>query len=257
MAWEPGLPCATLWNQSCAVLSLYYHFYKDDAPFPRAADDAPVALPGLPAVSLDELPLMVRPEFAHNLWGQMLRAQLVEVRGTQAPSWVLVDTFHELEHDAFEALRARAIAVTPVGPLLDDELAVTDDHNDDCIMVAWLDAEPPRSVVYVAFGSLVDISLDETAALTEGLASTGRPFLWVVRDDLLHLPESVLAAACGDTGRIMAWCPQGRVLGHGAVGCFVTLCGWNSVTEALAAGVPVVAYPWWSDQFTNAKFLVE
>lgn len=67
VAWEPGLPCATLWNQSCAVLSLYYHFYKDDVPFPRAADDAPVALSGLPAVSLDELPLMVHPEFAHNL----------------------------------------------------------------------------------------------------------------------------------------------------------------------------------------------
>lgn len=136
----------------------------------------------------------------------MLRAQLVEVRGRQAPSWVLIDTFHELERDAFKALRARAIAVTPVSPLLDDELAVTDDHNDDCIM-AWLDAEPPRSVVYVAFGNLVDISLDETAALAEGLARTGRPFLWVVRDDLLHLTESVLAAACGDTGRIMARCP--------------------------------------------------
>ncbi|EMS47546.1 Limonoid UDP-glucosyltransferase [Triticum urartu] len=141
-----GLPCATLWNQSCAVLSLYHHFYDDDTPFPSTADDAPVALPGLPAMSLHELPLMVRPEFAHNLWGQMLRRQLV---------------------------------------------------------------------------------------------------------------EPVLAACRGDTGRIVAWCPQGRVLRHGAVGCFVTHCGWNSVTEALAAGVPVVAYPWWSDQFTNAKFLVE
>ncbi|XP_020176004.1 gallate 1-beta-glucosyltransferase 84A23-like [Aegilops tauschii subsp. strangulata] len=255
VARELGLPCATLWNQSCAVLSLYHHFYDDDAPFPGAAEDAPVALPGLPAMSLDELPLMVRPEFAHNLWGQMLRRQLVEVRGRQAPSWVLVNTFHELERDVIEALRARDVAVTPVGPLLDDdEPAVGDD--DACVM-AWLDAQPPRSVVYVAFGSLVDIGRDETAALAEGLASTGRPFIWVVRDGLVHLPESVLAACRGDTGRIVAWCPQGRVLRHGAVGCFLTHCGWNSVTESLAAGVPVIAYPWWSDQFTNAKFLVE
>ncbi|KAM3299821.1 hypothetical protein ACQJBY_041028 [Aegilops geniculata] len=255
VARELGLPCATLWNQSCAVLSLYHHFYNDDAPFPSTADDAPVALPGLPAMSLDELPLMVRPEFAHNLWGQMLRRQLVEVCGRQAPSWVLVNTFHELERDAIDALRARDVAVTPVGPLLDDdEPAVA--YDDGCVM-SWLDAQPPRSVVYVAFGSLVDIGRDETAALAEGLASTGRPFLWVVRDDLLHLPESILAACRANTGKIVAWCPQGRVLGHGAVGCFVTHCGWNSVTEALAAGVPVVAYPWWSDQFTNAKFLVE
>ncbi|XP_037442738.1 cinnamate beta-D-glucosyltransferase-like [Triticum dicoccoides] len=244
VARELGVPCATLWNQSCAVLSLYYHFYNNDAP---------VLLPGLPAMSVDELPTLVRPEFAHNLWGQMLRAQLVQVR-EKAPSWVLVNTFHELECTAIDALRARAVPVAPVGPLLDDEPAVAGD--DGCVM-AWLDAQPPRSVVYVAFGSIVDIGRDETAALAEGLASTGRPFLWVVRDDLLHLPQPVFAACRGDTSRIVAWCPQGRVLRHGAVGCFVTHCGWNSVTEALAAGVPVVAYPWWSDQFTNAKFLVE
>jgi gallate 1-beta-glucosyltransferase len=47
------------------------------------------------------------------------------------------------------------------------------------------------------------------------------------------------------------------VLSHRAVGCFVTHCGWNSTTEALAAGVPVVAYPAWSDQPTNAKLLVD
>jgi len=37
----------------------------------------------------------------------------------------------------------------------------------------------------------------------------------------------------------------------------VTHCGWNSTTEALAAGVPVVAHPVWSDQRTNAAFLVD
>jgi UDP:flavonoid glycosyltransferase YjiC (YdhE family) len=47
------------------------------------------------------------------------------------------------------------------------------------------------------------------------------------------------------------------VLAHGAVGCFVTHCGWNSTSEALAAGVPVVACPKWSDQSIDAKFLVD
>jgi hypothetical protein len=93
--------------------------------------------------------------------------------------------------------------------------------------------------------------------VAEGLVGTGRPFLWVVRDDSRDLlPEDALAAISGK-GKVVAWCPQGRVLGHGAVGCFVTHCGWNSVAEALAAGVPMVGYPWWSDQFTNAKLLVD
>ena len=55
----------------------------------------------------------------------------------------------------------------------------------------------------------------------------------------------------------MPWCAQGRVLAHPAVGCFVTHCGWNSTAEALAAGVPVIASPRWSDQRINARFLVD
>ncbi|CAN6350268.1 unnamed protein product [Urochloa humidicola] len=255
-----GVPCgAMLWIQSCAVLSLYTHFYDSPEAFPSDADPAApvVDVPGLPAVAADELPLMVRPEYARNLWGDMLRAQLGAVgKKKKTLSWVLVNTFHGLERSAIDALRHHT-PVAPVGPLLehdhlhDGDLSVADD-GDGCM--AWLDAQPPRSVVYVAFGSLVSIGRGGMLAVAEGLVATGRPFLWVVRDELL--PEDALAA-CGDKGRIVAWCPQGRVLGHGAVGCFVTHCGWNSVAEALAAGVPMVGYPWWSDQFTNAKMLVE
>ena len=257
-----GIPCAMLWIQSCAVLSLYRHFYSSPEAFPSEADpDAPVAVPGLPAVAADELPLMVRPEYARNLWGDMLRAQLGGIGKTV--SWVLVNTFHGLERSAIEALRPHT-PVAPVGPLLehdhhyggDEDPAAAADDNDGC--VAWLDAQPPRSVVYVAFGSLVNIGRGEMLAVAEGLAGTGRPFLWVVRDDSRELlPGDALAACSGGRGKIVAWCPQGRALGHGAVGCFVTHCGWNSVAEALAAGVPMVGYPWWSDQFTNAKLLVE
>ncbi|CAL5096146.1 unnamed protein product [Urochloa decumbens] len=265
-----GVPCgAMLWIQSCAVLSLYYHFYTSPEAFPSDADPgAPVVdAPGLPTVAADELPLMVRPEYARNLWGDMLRAQLGAVGNKKTLSWVLVNTFYGLERSVIDALRTHT-PVAPVGPLLEHDqdlhdgggdLAVADDDDDgsgDGCM-AWLDAQPSRSVVYVAFGSLVSIGRGEMVAVAEGLVATGRPFLWVVRDEVL--PEGALAACGGGGGRgkVVAWCPQGRVLGHDAVGCFVTHCGWNSIAEALAAGVPMVGYPWWSDQFTNAKMLVE
>uniref|UniRef100_A0A0E0HHV7 Glycosyltransferase n=1 Tax=Oryza nivara TaxID=4536 RepID=A0A0E0HHV7_ORYNI len=267
-----GIPCAMLWIQPCSVLSIYYHFYESPEAFPTAADpDVPVELPGLPVMAMDELPFMVRPEYAQCLWGDTLRAQVGAIKRTV--SWVLVNSFYELERSAVDALRVHTtVKLAPIGPLLehghdngggDDDApapALGAEDNDRC--VAWLDAQPPRSVVYVAFGSLVNIGRDETAAVAEGLVATGRPFLWVVRDDSRDLvPEAVLAACRGAGGdkacKITAWCPQGRVLAHGAVGCFVTHCGWNSIMEALAAGVPVVGYPWWSDQFANAKFLVE
>jgi hypothetical protein len=42
------------------MLSLYYHFYRFLEGFPTEANpDTPVAVPGLPTVAADELPLMV------------------------------------------------------------------------------------------------------------------------------------------------------------------------------------------------------
>ena len=46
-------------------------------------------------------------------------------------------------------------------------------------------------------------------------------------------------------------------LRHRAVGWFVTHCGWNSVLESAAAGVTILAWPMTSDQFVNARLLVD
>lgn len=58
-------------------------------------------------------------------------------------------------------------------------------------------------------------------------------------------------------GLVVRWSPQERVLSHPAVAGFLTHCGWNSTLETLAAGKPVVAFPSFVDQTTNAKFLVD
>jgi UDP:flavonoid glycosyltransferase YjiC (YdhE family) len=47
------------------------------------------------------------------------------------------------------------------------------------------------------------------------------------------------------------------VLAHGAVGGFVTRCGWNSVLEAVVSGVPMLAWPMYAEQRMNKVFLVE
>lgn len=123
---------------------------------------------------------------------------------------------------------------------------------------AWLDSQPPGSVVYVSFGSLARLPEIQLSELSSALVRTGHPFLWVVRSVERHkLPQHLTATGGESSSRflIVPWCNQLEVLSHGSVGCFVTHCGLNSVVEAICLGVPMVAVPQWTDQGTNAKYI--
>lgn len=118
----------------------------------------------------------------------------------------------------------------------------------------FLNRQESRSVVYVSFGSLAELSLEQTKELALALLAVKKPFLWVVRaSEEAKLPENFLNKL--EEGLVVSWCPQLEVLSHEALGCFLTHCGWNSTLEGLSLGVPMVAMPQWTDQSTNAKFV--
>lgn len=120
-------------------------------------------------------------------------------------------------------------------------------------VVQWLDEKPDGSVLYVCFGSQVFLTRDQIEALAIGLEESGVHFVWVMK------PESVDPAGIG-SGRgmvIKGWAPQLSILSHRAVGCFLSHCGWNSVLEAVVAGVMILAWPMEADQYVNARLLVD
>ena len=45
----------------------------------------------------------------------------------------------------------------------------------------WLDAQPPRSVVYISFGSMFSPTGDQIKELAQGLEASEQRFLWVLR----------------------------------------------------------------------------
>ena len=53
-------------------------------------------------------------------------------------------------------------------------------------------------------------------------------------------------------GMLCGWAPQAEVLGHKAIGGFVSHCGWNSILESLWFGVPIVTWPIYAEQQINA-----
>ena len=180
------------------------------------------------------------------------------------------NSFHELEPDYVEhfhkTLARRVWLVGPVA-LASKDMAVrgTDAPSPDAdSCIRWLDAKPAGSVVYVSFGTLTTFAPAELHQLARALDLSGVNFVWVIgaaagRNSAEWMPEGFAELiASGDRGfMVRGWAPQMLILSHAALGGFVTHCGWNSVLEAVSAGVPMVTWPRYADQFNNEKLVVE
>ncbi|EEE65530.1 hypothetical protein OsJ_20984 [Oryza sativa Japonica Group] len=149
----------------------------------------------------------------------------------------------------------RVWAVWPVAP----EFTADESAGE---VIRWLDAFPDASVAYVSFGSMMALPPPHAASLAAALERSKTPFVWAA--STATLPEgfeeraAAASASASAAGLVIrGWAPQTAVLRHRAVGCFVTHCGWNSVVEAAAAGVPMLAWPMAADQFFNARLVVD
>ncbi|MED6223080.1 hypothetical protein PIB30_070514 [Stylosanthes scabra] len=190
---------------------------------------------------------------------------------------VIVNTCTDLESDAIRAIEDQAKTrnnntnspfVYPIGPLI--QTATTNQVNRlECL--TWLDNQPPKSVLYISFGSGGTVSQEQLNEIAFGLELSGHKFLWVLRapssfggsaylkeqkeDPLHYLPSGFLDRTKGQGLVVPSWAPQVEILAHGSTGAFLSHCGWNSILESVVYGVPMITWPLFAEQFMNAVLL--
>ncbi|KAI4984958.1 hypothetical protein ZWY2020_017588 [Hordeum vulgare] len=169
---------------------------------------------------------------------------------------IICNTSMEMEPDALSLLPN----ALPLGPLVAPTSRPAGTFlPEDLTCLTWLDAQAPGSVVYVAFGSSGVLDATQFQELADGLALSGRPFLWVIRPNFTTGTTEgwfdAFRRRVEGKGLIVGWAPQQRVLSHRAVACFVSHCGWNSTMEGMLHGVPFLCWPYFADQFANQSYL--
>uniref|UniRef100_A0A0E0DBW9 Glycosyltransferase N-terminal domain-containing protein n=1 Tax=Oryza meridionalis TaxID=40149 RepID=A0A0E0DBW9_9ORYZ len=167
---------------------------------------------------------------------RFLDRQLAHGNNTDA---VLVNAVAEPEPAGLAMLRRtlRVLPVWPIGPLSRDRRDAATEPTDDTVL-RWMDTQPPGSVLYISFGTNSMIRPEHMLELAAALESSGRCFLWKIKP-----PEGDVAGLNGSATTPSSY---NRWLAH---------CGWSSVLESMAHGVPVIGWPLTAEQFHNVMVL--
>ncbi|KAJ1420545.1 UDP-glycosyltransferase family, conserved site [Sesbania bispinosa] len=275
-----GIPVYYFFTSGAAVLALYSYFPKlhqqTTVSFKDMAD-VELQIPGNAALKASQMPEPILDREDPAYWDMVYFCEhLPKANG------IVVNTFRELESAAVKAIEEglcfpdpkQAPLVYYIGPFISDPQQ-SDKERDSVDCLSWLDKQPSRSVVFLCFGSRGTFTLLQLKEIAEALERSGQRFLWVIKtpahdegtnqilDDTGEfelssvLPSGFLERTKERGLVVRSWAPQVEVLSHESVGGFVTHCGWNSVLEAVVAGVPMIAWPLHAEQHVNRNLMVE
>ncbi|KAK9910482.1 hypothetical protein M0R45_034441 [Rubus argutus] len=279
-AEEVGIPVIVLpitsacsfWCYSCIPNLI------QEAQLPFEDEDMDRIVSGVPGMEgllrRRDLPSICRMPTDHPI----MQFYIKETKAITRASALILNTFDDLESSILSHLAPRFSKIYTIGPLhallksriKDDDLSSSSSsaaataslRQEDRRCMTWLDTQRLGSVIFISFGSLVKLTRVELLEFWHGLVSSGTPFLWVLRSDVLwsdegeHMGQVIpteLEMGTKERGFIVDWVPQEEVLAHEAVGGFLTHSGWNSTLEGIWAGVSMLCWPKLADQQVNSR----
>ncbi|XP_019172087.1 PREDICTED: 7-deoxyloganetin glucosyltransferase-like [Ipomoea nil] len=269
-AEELGIPVALFWPVSGVVSMLHLHspHLRDkvsknkDMKMALETDHIIDWIPGIKSIGLGDIPTTAWSPDPND---PLIDYTISETSRSYKASAIIFHTFDELEPEVCNALCSmfdRAYTIGPIPLLLkgfpESEINKIECHmwKEDPNCIQWLDSKPPKSVVYVNFGSMAVTSPEKMVELAMGLCKSMQSFLWIIRSELLSsdwfatLPPEFMNAV-KSRGYVAGWCDQERVLNHPSIGGFLTHCGWNSILESMSAGVAMLCWSCFGDQPLN------
>ncbi|KAK4270246.1 hypothetical protein QN277_023306 [Acacia crassicarpa] len=223
-------------------------------------------VPGIPhhiEMNKEQIPASMKKERMKQYHAEMVDAETKSYG-------IMFNTFEELEpgyvKDYKKERNDKIWCIGPVSLSNEDDLDKAQRGNKAVISenqcLKWLDSQKPHSVVYACLGSLCNLIPAQLAELALALEASKKPFIWVIRGGYkLEELESWIKKdgfeerIKGRALLIKGWAPQVLILSHPSIGGFITHCGWNSTLEAISAGVPLVTWPLFGDQFLNEKLV--
>jgi hypothetical protein len=232
-------------------------------------------VPGLP--NKIELKRSMLPDYikSENVFTHFLNEAL---EGEIKSYGVVVNSFYELDQayaDFFQKeMKRKTWHIGPVSLYnrsnIDKVERGIKTSIDEHSCLNWLDSREPNSVLYISFGSMPRITSAQLLEIAHGLEASDHPFIWVIGRILDYSSKDKREVEMGllpvgfeerisNSRRgllIRGWAPQLLILEHPAVGAYMNHCGWNSIIEGVTAGVPMITWPFSSEQFYNERFIL-